>query len=218
MGQGQSEMASALLKSCREKGKWLCIQNLHLAISWIPLLEAELQSSTATAAQGFRLFITTEAHPKFSPVLLEKSFKITLEAPPGLKRNLLRVYESWTDQYVSGNGSVLRSQCLFAVAWFHAVMQELRSFIPQGWTKFYDFSVADLASAATLIDSLFSLSRDKSTISWITVHGILKMAIYGGKVESRFDTERLSLYLQTFFNDEVFTSSSAKKLARGIGK
>jgi hypothetical protein len=53
------------------------------------------------------------------------------KAPPGVKRNLLRTYESWSPEYVSKGGNIVRSQALFALAWFHAVLQERRMYIPQ---------------------------------------------------------------------------------------
>ena len=45
-------------------------------------------------------------------------------------------------------------QALFALAWFHAVVQERRNFIPQGWTKFYEFSLGDLRAGADILDRL----------------------------------------------------------------
>ena len=48
----------------------------------------------------------------------------------------------------------LSIQALFALAWFHAVAQERRNFIPQGWTKFYEFSLGDLRAGADICDRL----------------------------------------------------------------
>lgn len=78
-----------------------------------------------------------------------------LQAPPGVKRNLMRTYESWTPEFVSCGGDISRSQALFALAWFHAVVQERRMYIPQGWTKFYEFSTSDLRAGADIIDRLY---------------------------------------------------------------
>lgn len=203
MGQGQSEVALSLLKQCASEGKWLCIQNLHLAIGWIPVLESELQSSKPH--EKFKLFLTAEAHERFSPVLLEKCAKITLEAPPGIKRNLQRTLDGWSEEFLS-SGTVLRAQCLFSVAWFHAVVQELRSYIPQGWSKFYDFSIADLASAAAVVESF--MKNTQLSPPWHAIRGLLKNAIYGGKVENKFDFERLSIFLEMFFNHRKFDSRS----------
>ena len=44
--------------------------------------------------KDFRLFLTTEAHHKFPAILLETCFKISYESPPGIKKNLERIYDS----------------------------------------------------------------------------------------------------------------------------
>jgi dynein heavy chain 2 len=81
MGQGQGELAIEYLKQAAVKGGWVCLQNLHLVINWIPQLEKALLE--LKPIESFRLWITSEAHPKFPKSLLSKSFKITVEAPPG---------------------------------------------------------------------------------------------------------------------------------------
>jgi dynein heavy chain 2 len=65
-----------------------------------------------------------------------------------------RTYDTWTPEYISKGGNVVRSQALFSLAWLHAVLQERRMYIPQGWTKFYEFSLADLRVGADIIDRL----------------------------------------------------------------
>ncbi len=87
--------------------------------------------SSVKAHDNFRLFLTAETHAKFPAVLLQSSLKASYEAPPGLKKNLQRTYADWGSDAVSGNGNVLRAQSLFALAWFHAICQERRNFIPQ---------------------------------------------------------------------------------------
>jgi dynein heavy chain 2, cytosolic len=57
-------------------------------------------------------------------------FQVTFEAPPGVKRNLQRTYDAWPAEYLQA-GSPLRAQLLFVLAWFHAVVQERRTYIPQ---------------------------------------------------------------------------------------
>ncbi len=152
MGQGQASIALQLLRGCAINGEWLCLKNLHLVVSWLPTLEKEL--NTLEPHENFRLWLTTESHPKFPTVLLQSSLKVTYEAPPGIKKNLERTYDSWNQEYISQGNSIIRAQALFALAWFHAVVQERRCFIPQGWSKFYEFSLADLRTAASVIDRL----------------------------------------------------------------
>lgn len=48
----------------------------------------------------------------------------------------------------------LFARTLFALAWFHAVIQERRTFIPQGWASFYEFSDGDLRAATLVLQSL----------------------------------------------------------------
>ena len=82
MGQGQAEVAVNLLRDCARSGDWLCLKNVHLAVSWLPSLEKEMY--TLNKHEGFRLLLTSESHSKFPKTLLEGSLKITFEAPPGM--------------------------------------------------------------------------------------------------------------------------------------
>jgi len=72
--------------------------------------------------------------------------QVTFEAPPGLKKNLQRTYEFWTPEYVA-EGPPVRAQLLFALAWFHAVVQERRRYIPQARASSDGASFADGGNA-----------------------------------------------------------------------
>ncbi|XP_050986096.1 LOW QUALITY PROTEIN: cytoplasmic dynein 2 heavy chain 1 [Labeo rohita] len=202
MGQGQADVALQMLRECVRSGEWLCLKNLHLVTAWLPLLEKELNSMKPKA--GFRLWLTAEVHAKFTPILLQSSLKVTYEAPPGLKKNLKRTYESWSAEQISKGGHLTRAQSLFCLAWFHAVCQERRNYIPQGWTKFYEFSLSDLRAGFEIIDRLFEGGK---VFQWEFVHGLLENAIYGGRIDNVCDLQVLRSYLQQFFNAQLLTQS-----------
>ena len=139
------EIALDLLKKCSSQGSWLCLKNLHLVTPWLTTLEKVGQFHSIDFSifcfifkelnalkphKDFRLWLTSEVHPKFPTILLQSSIKITYEAPPGIKKNLLRTFENWTQEEF-GKGGTARSQTLFVLAWFHAIAQERRKYIPQ---------------------------------------------------------------------------------------
>jgi dynein heavy chain 2 len=86
-----------MLRSAAEKGNWLYLKNIHLVISFLPTLEKELR--TLNLHPDFRLWLTSEAHPQFPAVLLESCFKVTYEAPPGIKKNVESIFKSWNSAF-----------------------------------------------------------------------------------------------------------------------
>ena len=55
----------------------------------------------------------------------------------------------------SDTTSLIRAQSIFALAWFHAIVQERRTYIPQGWCKFYEFSDGDLKAGLEVLNQLY---------------------------------------------------------------
>ena len=96
--------------------------------------------------ESFRLFLTTESHEKFPPILLQTCYKVSYEAPPGLKKNYVRILSSQNLKTDSSLEMIL--------TYFHALIQERRNYIPQGWTKFYEFNYGDYKSGLSLMTSL----------------------------------------------------------------
>eukprot|EP01063_Lacrimia_lanifica_P011176 TRINITY_DN1797_c1_g1_i1.p1 TRINITY_DN1797_c1_g1~~TRINITY_DN1797_c1_g1_i1.p1 ORF type:complete len:4267 (+),score=1793.68 TRINITY_DN1797_c1_g1_i1:109-12909(+) len=211
MGGGQTEEAIVQLRKCAAEGKWLLLKNLHLVISWVTTLEKELNNCNPDP--NFRLWLTTEPHDHFPTVLATSSIKVTFEAPPGIKKSLLRTYEGWTPEYLAKQ-SPLRCQILFNLAWFHGLVLERRTYVPQGWTKFYEFSPADLRSAA---DVILAQTVD-DTPDWDTIYGVLENAIYGGRMDNDFDVRLLVTYLKQYFNDDKLSIGNKRPqpISKGV--
>jgi len=68
MGGGQNAEALKMLKECAHRGDWICLKNLHLVTSWLPVFEKELKM--LEPHDNFRLWLTTEPHAKFPAILL----------------------------------------------------------------------------------------------------------------------------------------------------
>ncbi|OMJ92391.1 hypothetical protein SteCoe_4833 [Stentor coeruleus] len=206
MGGGQNDEALKLLKECAHKGHWLCLKNLHIVTGWLPLLEKELKIMKPN--DSFRLWLTTEPHSKFPAILLQSSLKISYESPPGIKKNLQRTYLSITPEDFE-KGSVIRAQALFSLAWFHAIVQERRTYIPQGWSKFYEFSLADIRTGINLLEKVL----ERAPVQWSTLRGLLENAVYGGRIDNFFDIKVLQAYLEKYFSETTFSNGI---LSQGI--
>ena len=84
---------------------------------------------------------------------------------------------------------------------------ERRTYAPQGWTKFYEFSFSDLRSGADIIDMA---TRGGRKPQWNFLHGLLKNAICGGKVANPHDFTILRTYLEQIFCAEVVGQGGAR--------
>lgn len=64
-------------------GNWVCLQNCHLARSWMPHLEALVEGlpSRAEMHPDFRLWLTSAPCAHFPVPVLQSSIKITMEPP-----------------------------------------------------------------------------------------------------------------------------------------
>lgn len=84
MGQGQEVHARRLLNQCMQDGGWLLLQNCHLGLEFLSELMDTI-ATTESMSEGFRTWITTEAHQEFPINLLQSSIKFTNEPPQGRK-------------------------------------------------------------------------------------------------------------------------------------
>ncbi len=74
--------AEKVLIAGMEKGQWVCLQNCHLAVSWMPSLERIVEGiSPDTCHKDFRLWLTSMPSPGFPAAVLQRGVKMTLEPP-----------------------------------------------------------------------------------------------------------------------------------------
>jgi len=73
--------------------------------------------------EDFRLFLTSMPAPYFPVSVLQNSVKLTIEPPRGMRANLKRSYQNYTDEFLGDcTKPEIWRKLIFSLAFFHAVI------------------------------------------------------------------------------------------------
>ncbi|XP_049522370.1 LOW QUALITY PROTEIN: cytoplasmic dynein 2 heavy chain 1-like [Dermacentor silvarum] len=218
-GAQQQQAAQDALRRYSQTNTWLWLANLHLATQWLPFLAQEL--ARLERHPEFRLCLSTEPHPAIPSALLKACLTVVYEPPAGVRRSMRRTYDAWGPSALNG-ASLLCAQALFALAWLHAILQERLSYVPQGWTKRYEFSEADLRAGTDAVRRLCGRSGGGSGSGpgpWETLRGLFELSVYGSHLDNTFDRRVLGAYVRQCFDQSTLPGSDRKEpapLAQGV--
>ena len=128
--------------------------------------------------------------------VLQNSVKMTLEPPKGLKANVFGTLKDFNDElFESCNQVDSYKKLCFSLAWFHAVMQERRTFGPLGWNIAYDFSNSDRDC------SLKQLKEFLNKYDFVPYKVIVELTgdvNYGGRITDDWDRRCMNTLLKEY--------------------
>lgn len=123
----QGPIAETLVTQAMQSGDWVCLQNCHLAKSWMPKLERmveEYQADSAEIHADFRLWLTSMPCTHFPVPVLQNGIKLTNEPPKGVRANVLRsIHDLQESVYEGCQKPRAFKKLVFALMFFHAVIQ-----------------------------------------------------------------------------------------------
>jgi dynein heavy chain len=205
LGQGQGPIAENAIQDASDKGTWVCLQNCHLSISWMPTLEKICEEFNPTDLNpNFRLWLTSEPSPHFPAFVLQNGVKMTNEPAKGMRANLLgslhQVDGSW---YETCNRKDEFKRMLFGLCFFHAAVRERRKFGPLGWNIQYVFSAPDLRISMDQLRIFLDDLRSDDAIPFAALAYLVGECNYGGRVTDDKDRRCIMNILDDFYSPSI---------------
>jgi dynein heavy chain len=198
LGQGQGPKAAKLIEEACKKGTWVLLQNCHLAKSWMPSLEkiCEGFEESAHIHKDFRLYLTSMPAEYFPVPILQNGVKLTIEPPKGLRANVLRSFQTVTDEVLADSSKEIEWRRIqFGLKFFHAVVQERRKFGPLGFNIRYEFNDSDLETSTVVTKNMLEIEGD---VPWDTLLFVIGHINYGGRVTDDKDRRLLLAILEQY--------------------
>jgi dynein heavy chain len=200
LGQGQGPKAEELIKMGRINGDWVCLQNCHLAATWMNDLE-RIQENQGDVLQDYRLWLTSMPSPHFPVSVLQSGIKITNEPPRGIKANIKRSYLETEESWYNKNSKPTEfKKLLFSLSLFHAVLLERKKFGAIGWNIPYGWMNSDLA---TCRQQLMMYLDQQPDIPYDTLNFLIAVINYGGRVTDNKDERLIKAILSVYFTPNV---------------
>jgi dynein heavy chain len=209
LGQGQGPLAEKAIETAQEGGFWVCLQNCHLSVSWLPTLERLCEEMSSTDMQlamhkDFRLWLTSEPSPHFPAYILQNGIKMTVEPPKGMRASLVgswfKIEESWLESCAHPRTF---KKLLFGLTFLHATVRERRKFGPLGWNVKYVFSVPDMSICMDQCKIFLDELGEGEEVPYAALAYLAGECNYGGRCTDDKDRRCLVNIISEFYNPQI---------------
>ena len=178
------------------------LQNCHLSISWMPMLEMICENMEPDKIHSeFRLWLTSMPSESFPTAVLQNGVKITKEPPKGLRANLKSTYNKLDNDKVKRTNKPAEFQkLLFGLSFYHAIVIERKKYGPLGWNIPYEFNDTDMDITAAQLELYVS---SYAQVPYKVLQQLTSVVNYGGRITDDKDMRTSDILIADFFNPNI---------------
>ena len=210
LGQPHEEgIAEQVFTEAIDNGHWVFLINCHLSCDWLETLDSMVGDIPAERVNpSMRLWLTSEMSEQLPFSLLQRSLRLVVSPPSGLRLNLQYLFKDILDHGLNEppieNDPFDWNRLLFSLACFHVSVQERYRFGPTVWVGSGSFPRQALLTALHqlrwFIRNQAAAGRDFETrpLQLSTIRYVMGECCYSGHLQTDHDT-RLMLILASHF-------------------
>ena len=208
LGKDMEIQAQSMIDGGIVKGHWVMLQNCHLVLSWLKDLEGLIEDKMNRPHSDFRLWLTSAPTTgrTFPIGILQRSLKVVVEPPEGLRPNMKTMYEKIDDTRLLQSKHPAFKDLVYVVSFFHAILQDRKGFGKIGWNVVYGFNESDFTISLDLISMYLNkaLANHEEVLPWATLRYLIGEAMYGGRVTDDYDRRVMMTYLNEYMGEFLF--------------
>lgn len=129
VGKGQENHLDLIKSLAESQNQWICVKNIHLMPQFITKIENKLK--TAKLDAGYKIIYVCESDGNIPKNFLNKCKKLLIEPPNGIKYKICNLMEHYQTT-LKEKRDYKNLKLFVALFALHSVLQERRTFIPQG--------------------------------------------------------------------------------------
>ena len=208
LGQGQGTLAARMIAEAGAAGRWVLLQNCHLAVSWMTALERICEEFDPNELhRDFRLWLTSKPCSAFPTMVLQNGVKMTKEPPKGVRANLRNTYLKLSNASMDCTTKPeVFMKLLFGLSFFHATIIERKKFGPLGWNIPYAFNDTDYDISRAQLEMFLDFYDN---VPYEVLQVMTSVVNYGGRVTDDKDMRTMDIILRGFFQKEILTNEYA---------
>ncbi|NXC20902.1 DYH17 protein, partial [Corythaeola cristata] len=199
LGQGQEVVAERALELAAAQGHWVILQNIHLVTRWLGTLEKRVEQHSLGSHSDYRVFMSAEPAPSpeahvIPQGLLENAIKITSEPPTGMRANLHKALDLFTQVPPPHRTALPHCGCTVQCRFLSPVSGR------RGWNRPYPFNNGDLTIS---INVLYNYLEANAQVPWDDLRYLFGEIMYGGHITDDWDRRLCRTYLSEYIHTEM---------------